>query len=108
MLSSKKGFEWKKFLKKRWVRIFPLFYLCYIPLYFVDAIFVHKDFLYAGSPWKFFLNYYWDGWLFKICGRRLLYYRRVVFRSIDNHIYLLPFVEKKYLMENLERFFQQY
>lgn len=44
MLSSKKGFEWKKFLKKRWVRIFPLFYLCYIPLYFVDAIFVHKDF----------------------------------------------------------------
>lgn len=56
MLSSKTGFEWKKFLKKRWVRIFPLFYLCYIPLYFVDAIFVHKDFLYAGSPWKFFLT----------------------------------------------------
>lgn len=56
ILSNMEEFTLKKFYVRRWLKIFPLFYLCYIPLYLVDAIIIHKDFLYAGNPLKFLLT----------------------------------------------------
>lgn len=64
ILGNKEHFEAKAFFKKRWMKLFPLFFLCYIPLYFVDAILIHKEFLYAGSPVKFLLTFVgMDGYL---------------------------------------------
>ena len=44
------------YYKRRWLKLFPMFYLCVIPLYFVNALFVRKDFLYGGSPVKMLLT----------------------------------------------------
>lgn len=64
ILGSREHFDVKAFYKKRWMKLFPLFFLCYIPLYFVDAILIHKEFLYAGSPLKFLLTFVgMDGYL---------------------------------------------
>ena len=44
------------YYKRRWLKLFPMFYLCVVPLYFMNALFVKKDFLYGGNPVKMLLT----------------------------------------------------
>jgi len=52
------GHDWEllRYYKRRWMKIFPMFYLCWTPLYFLNALFIKKDFFYAGNPVKILLT----------------------------------------------------
>lgn len=45
----------RTFYFKRWKSIFPSFYICYIPLFLIQAIQNHT-FFYNGAPWKVFIS----------------------------------------------------
>ena len=46
----------KNFYKKRWINIFPQFYIIWIPLYFLQY-FIKETFLWGGDFWKIFLSF---------------------------------------------------
>lgn len=55
-LGYAKNCDLKAYYKRRWLKIFPMFYLCLLPFYFLNAVLVKKDFFYGGSPWKMLLS----------------------------------------------------
>ena len=52
LLSSENRFKLSQYYQKRWRKIYPIFYLCWIVLYFLLVI-KHHSFFFRGAPWKF-------------------------------------------------------
>lgn len=52
LLSSENGFKLGQYYKKRWHKIYPMFYLCWVPLYLLLA-WKNDGFLFRGHAWKF-------------------------------------------------------
>lgn len=46
-------FNAKTFYAKRWLSIFPCFYLCYIMVFFIQTILLHNQILLGVTPWRF-------------------------------------------------------
>ncbi len=73
-LGYHRSFDMRTYYKRRWLKIFPMFYLGMAPLYLINALFVEKDFFYGGHPAKMLLTLIgMDGYL----------------RSVMNNYYLI-------------------